>query len=90
MTKLKVIKQDKSIEGFNPNKIYETCIRCGASEEIAKQVSRKVEEELYIIPIKRLKSLTLEKLKELDKESALNLIKYDVEHAHLEESTYGR
>ncbi|MHA1409637.1 MAG: ATP cone domain-containing protein [Candidatus Odinarchaeia archaeon] len=44
---VKVRKRFNKIEEFNPEKIYRTCIRAGADEELAKTIVEKVSGEIY-------------------------------------------
>ena len=38
-----VVKKDKVFEGFDPQKIFRSCIKAGAAEETAKEVAAAVE-----------------------------------------------
>ncbi|WP_455369089.1 ATP cone domain-containing protein [[Eubacterium] cellulosolvens] len=42
-----VIKVDGSTESFDRRKVVRTCIRMGASEEIAETIAKKIEEKIY-------------------------------------------
>jgi len=87
MSSIKVIKKNGDIVEFEPQKVYDACKSAGASDKIARDVTDAVVEELHAIKSEKIRRLTLEKLKEVDKETADNWIKYDIQHGrHKEES----
>ena len=44
---MKVVKTTGETEEFNPEKIIKTCLRAGASEELAERIASKVERKSY-------------------------------------------
>ena len=47
MKKLKVINYRQESHPFSAEKIYKSCIRSGASEEIAQEISKEIKDQVY-------------------------------------------
>lgn len=86
MAKFTVIKKDGREEPFNKKKIYKSCRKAGASEEVAEKISEEIEQDLMKISSKKIRQMVKKKLKKMDKNAADALIKYDIEHKHVQDS----
>jgi len=71
-----VVKSSGETEKFNPEKIKRTCLRAGASEELADRIAREVEKKSYDgISTKEILHITLSLLK---KEKPIVAARYDL------------
>jgi transcriptional regulator NrdR family protein len=82
MAKFTIIKKDGSEDEFDKKKIYKSCRKAGASEDIAKKISNEIEKELTKIPSTKIRQMVLNKLKKMDQNAADKMVKYDIEHKH--------
>jgi len=74
-----VVKASGETEKFNPKKIKRTCIKAGASEELANKIAREVEKKSYDgISTKEILHITLSLLK---KEKSAVATRYDLKGA---------
>jgi hypothetical protein len=65
---------------FNPRKIYRTCIRAGASEEIAESIVKEIEGKVYDgIPTREILNMVIRGLRE--RGAGVAATRYDLKHA---------
>ncbi|MHA1753996.1 MAG: ATP cone domain-containing protein [Candidatus Odinarchaeia archaeon] len=70
-TLIRVIKKFNKIEEFNPQKIFQTCLRAGATEKLAQEVTNEVSKKVYDgITTKEILSLVIKTLKKMNKSIA--------------------
>ena len=76
---MEVVKTTGEMEEFNSEKIIKTCLRAGASTELAEEIARKVETKSYDgIPTRKILRMTIKLLK---KELPHVAAKYDLKGA---------
>jgi len=59
----KVVKKDKIFETFDPQKVFRSCIKAGASEQAAREIAAEVERQAKDgIPTRLIKRMVLAEL----------------------------
>lgn len=75
---MEVVKRDGALEEFMPEKIVVSCVKCGATPDVARQISKAIETRAKdMIPTSEIRRMALEQLRQKNRQWEENWLTYD-------------
>jgi transcriptional regulator NrdR family protein len=75
---LEVVKRDGAFEEFMPEKIVVSCVKCGATPDVARQISKAIETRVKDkVSTSEIRKMALEQLRQRNRQWEENWLTYD-------------